>query len=88
MAKVIIAIHGLGNKPPKKQLEKWGKMAIEEGIRQQKLKIKLPEFSLVYWADLLYDKPQTIEEKDDLYESSQKLQSRTFRNPAKNAGSV
>jgi hypothetical protein len=64
MAKVIIAIHGLGNKPPKKQLEKWGKMAIEEGIRQQKLKIKLPEFSLVYWADLLYDKPQTIEEKD------------------------
>ena len=31
MAKVIIAIHGLANKPPKKLLENWWKKAINEG---------------------------------------------------------
>ncbi len=64
MAKVIIAIHGLGNKPPKEQLEQWGKAAIEEGIRNLGLKFEMPEFVLVYWADILYDKPQSRDEKD------------------------
>ncbi|RLD42577.1 MAG: hypothetical protein DRI89_06890 [Bacteroidetes bacterium] len=64
MKKVIIAIHGLGNKPPKDQLQKWGRMAIEEGIDNLGAKVKLSEFELVYWADLLYDKPQTTTEKD------------------------
>jgi hypothetical protein len=64
MGKVIIAIHGLGNKPPKEQLETWGRMAIEEGLKNMDIKLKLPKFELVYWADILYDKPQTIYEKD------------------------
>jgi hypothetical protein len=64
MKKVIIAIHGLGNKPPKDQLQKWGRMAIEEGIDNLGVKVKLPEFELVYWADLIYDKPQTVAVKD------------------------
>ena len=34
MAKVIIGIHGLGNKPPKDILEKWWKLSIEEGFKK------------------------------------------------------
>lgn len=64
MSKVIIAIHGLGNKPPKEQLEMYGRMAVEEGIKNLGYNFKLPEFELVYWADLLYDKPQTLDEKN------------------------
>jgi triacylglycerol esterase/lipase EstA (alpha/beta hydrolase family) len=64
MSKVIIAIHGLGNKPPKKQLLEWGKMAIQEGLHNNGYNIELPEFELVYWADLLYDRPQTMDEPD------------------------
>ncbi len=64
MSKVIIAIHGLGNKPPKKQLLEWGKMAIQEGLHNNGYNIELPEFELVYWADLLYDRPQTMDESD------------------------
>lgn len=64
MEKVIIAIHGLGNKPPKEQLQKWGQMAMEEGIKKLGYDILLPKMELVYWADLLYERPQTITEKD------------------------
>jgi len=65
MSKVIIAIHGLGNKPPKEQLLQWGKMAIKEGMQLKGVAIKkTPKFELVYWADLLYDRPQTIDETD------------------------
>ena len=64
MSKVIIAIHGLGNKPPKNQLREWGKIAIQEGSKLQGYTIGLPEFKLVYWADLIYDRPQTIDEQD------------------------
>lgn len=64
MGKVIIAIHGLGNKPPKEQLERWGRMAIEEGLENSGIQLKLPKFELVYWADILYNRPQTIYEKD------------------------
>ena len=64
MAKVIVAIHGLRNKPPKNLLEKWGKMAITEGFKKFGLKIKLPAFELVYWADVLYDKPLLPDVKD------------------------
>ena len=65
MKKVIIAIHGLGNKPPKNQLQEWGRMAIREGLDHLGIKGRLPEFELVYWADLLYDKPQMESEKDE-----------------------
>ena len=64
MSKVIIAIHGLGNKPPKKQLQEWGKMSIQEGLKNRGLTIEMPVFELVYWADLLYDKPQTTDADD------------------------
>lgn len=65
MAKVIIAIHGLGNKPPKEQLQEWGEMAIEEGLKNSGQHTQLPEFELIYWADLVYERPQTLKEKDN-----------------------
>ena len=64
MGKVIIAIHGLGNKPSKELLHKWGKMAIEEGLKQRGVKVELPPVEIVYWADLFYDQPQSLAEKD------------------------
>jgi len=62
MANVIIAIHGLRNKPPKKLLEQWAHMSINEGLDNLNLNIELPKFELVYWADIIYDKPLSLEE--------------------------
>lgn len=61
MAKVIIGIHGLANKPsPEKQREGWFK-AINEGLRANEPQIELQlhqnEFVDVYWADHLYKYP-------------------------------
>ena len=38
-----------------------------EGLARQGISVDLPRFELVYWADLLYDKPldEKIENKDD-----------------------
>lgn len=65
MANVIIGIHGLGNKPPKKVLENWWKRALIEGLKTNNYNSELPEFELVYWADILYDKPLNEAEKDE-----------------------
>ena len=64
MKKVIIGIHGLGNKPPKDLLQKWWKNAIEEGLALSGINKNIPEFELVYWSDILHDKPLDPEEKD------------------------
>jgi len=57
MAKVIIGIHGLGNKPPKNVLEKWWKESIYEGLQRIGKNHTLPVFELIYWADMIYDNP-------------------------------
>ncbi|WP_346860504.1 hypothetical protein [uncultured Draconibacterium sp.] len=74
MAKVIIGIHGLGNKPSKEILEKWWRMAIEEGLIKAGHQIKPFIFELVYWADLMYEKPLDLEisDKDSPYYLLQK----------------
>ena len=64
MRKVIIGIHGLGNKPPKYILQKWWKDAMIEGLNSSGYKKNLPAFELVYWADILYEKPLNRWEKD------------------------
>jgi len=64
MGKVIIGIHGLKNKPPKYNLEKWWKEAIIEGFKLNKYKKKRFKFELVYWADLDYETPQDPEDWD------------------------
>ncbi|NQU35481.1 MAG: hypothetical protein HQ521_19825 [Bacteroidetes bacterium] len=64
MANVIIGIHGLDNKPPKKLLKRWWKLAMKEGLKNNNFRMALPKFELVYWADILYDKPLNNHEKD------------------------
>ena len=64
MANIIIGIHGLGNKPSKKILKRWWKLAMKEGLKTNGYSTKLPKFELVYWADLLHENPQRLFVKD------------------------
>ncbi len=65
MANVIIGIHGLGNKPPKKTLERWWKLAMIEGLKANNYNSVLPKFEMVYWADIMYEEPLRLSEKDE-----------------------
>jgi hypothetical protein len=68
--KIIIAIHGLANKPPEKLLKKWWRESIEEGLSQVDRKKRSFNFRFVYWADLMYEKPldpAETEEKSELF---------------------
>ena len=69
MSKVIIGIHGLGNKPSKKTLTDWWLKSITEGMgKLDKNNFEL-NFEIIYWADVLHEKPldETITDKDDPY---------------------
>jgi hypothetical protein len=65
LSKIIIGIHGLGNKPPNKLLEKWWKRSIREGLSAYGYKNYFFKFKLVYWADILHADPLKIGIKDD-----------------------
>ncbi|MCH6576034.1 MAG: hypothetical protein IH795_12700 [Bacteroidetes bacterium] len=70
MDKIIIGIHGLGNKPPKDLLEKWWQQSIAEGLKKIGHPRKDFNFELVYWADSLHPVPLNPDETDkssDLY---------------------
>jgi hypothetical protein len=64
MSKIIIGIHGLKNKPPKRILRRWWKMAIEDGLKSIKHHGKSFKFVLVYWADILHPHPLNPRETD------------------------
>lgn len=69
MSKVIIGIHGLGNKPSKETLAEWWTKSILEGLEGiDKNKFDL-RFELIYWADILNEKPldETISDREDPY---------------------
>lgn len=69
MSKIIIGIHGLGNKPTKDILETWWVESICEGLKKiNRFKFK-PKFEMVYWADILNDKPlnSLITDKENPY---------------------
>lgn len=67
--KVVIGIHGLGNKPSKRILVNWWKKSMIEGLDRIGVDAQLPKFDLVYWADIFYFKPQRIRsiDKTDQY---------------------
>jgi hypothetical protein len=67
MGKIIICIHGLGNKPSKELLAKWWRLSIREGLIGIGKYIFNPKIEMVYWADLLYEKPldENITDPDD-----------------------
>ncbi len=62
--KIIIVIHGLANKPPKNILENWCKISIREGLKTIHRRFTPFSLKLVYWADLLHEKPEDIQEQD------------------------
>jgi hypothetical protein len=70
MSKIIIGIHGLGNKPPKKLLKKWWKKSIREGLKAIGHPRFFFNFELVYWADFLHPmplNPKITDKKDPIY---------------------
>jgi hypothetical protein len=64
MGKVIIAVHGLGNKPAKEILTSWWVESIKEGLKRIGGVNDQFKFEMVYWADVFYDKPLDPKEKD------------------------
>lgn len=64
MDSVIIGIHGLGNKPPEPLLRKWWELSMTEGLRSGNFKSVLPNFEMVVWSDILYDKSLDVNEKN------------------------
>jgi hypothetical protein len=62
--KIIIGIHGIGNKPPKRVLKKWWKKSIREGLKKIGHPRKFFKFELVYWAHYLHSKPLNPRIKD------------------------
>lgn len=70
MKKIILGVHGLGNKPPKKLLEKWWRRSIIEGLQRIGRPHLNFDFKLIYWADFLHTTPLDPDETDedsDLY---------------------
>lgn len=65
MSKIIIGIHGMGNKPPPKTLTRWWKAAIREGLHRVKKKDLAFDFELVYWAHFLHRVPLKPRMKDE-----------------------
>ncbi|MBN2420023.1 MAG: hypothetical protein JXL81_11605 [Deltaproteobacteria bacterium] len=64
MSRVIIGIHGLGNKPPAKVLEIWWKASIREGLKRVGKPVKLFNFKMAYWSDCFYDTPMNSAIRD------------------------
>jgi hypothetical protein len=64
MAKIIIGIHGMGNKPPPKTLGIWWQAAIREGFERIKQPKPVYTFELLYWAHYFYPKPLKPRIKD------------------------
>lgn len=65
MSKIIIGIHGLGNKPPFHILQKWWELSLEDGLEGINHPIPINGFHLVYWANFIYPEPLDPKEKDE-----------------------
>jgi hypothetical protein len=79
MEKIILGVHGLGNKPPKELLEEWWQQSIAEGLRRIGHPRKKFNFELVYWADSLHPvplDPEETEEDNELYLSERYIPAR------------
>ncbi|MDP3149486.1 MAG: hypothetical protein Q8N83_10200 [Ignavibacteria bacterium] len=71
MSKIIIGIHGIGNKPPKNLLKEWWLQSINEGLNKLSLSSQHFDFELVYWADILNKEPLLPDDssnKNSLYQ--------------------
>jgi len=61
--KIIIGIHGIGNKPAMRLLRIWWKKAISEGLERLGHPVKNFDFEMVYWANFLYSDPLRLKVK-------------------------
>jgi hypothetical protein len=58
MAKIIIGIHGLSNKPAEATLKNWWLAAINDGLKGVGgAPIAAAQFKMAYWANLQYENP-------------------------------
>jgi hypothetical protein len=62
--RIIIGIHGLANKVPNDLLEEWWIKSIKVGLSYIGHPGTSFAFKSVYWADILYEKPLDIKEKN------------------------
>ena len=70
MKKIVIGIHGLGNKVAPPVLSDWWMKSIKEGLGKIGLHKKEIPFELVYWADVNHPIPlnhESIDPDDPLY---------------------
>jgi hypothetical protein len=70
MTKIIIGIHGLGNKPPEKLLKKWWRISLREGLKGIGHPFQLFRFDMVYWANFLHPQPldpRIVDKENVLY---------------------
>ena len=67
MKTIVIGIHGIGNKPSKKILKDWWRKSILEGLKKYNYPSRSFDFEMVYWADLLHEKPldPDVADRDD-----------------------
>ncbi len=68
--KVIIGIHGMGNKPPEKVLRQWWLASMHEGLQANGYRKYSFRFELVYWAHHMHPfafDPGLTDEKDPLF---------------------
>jgi hypothetical protein len=80
MSKIILGIHGLGNKPPKRLLERWWEDALKEGLRGIGRPRRFVRFRLVYWAHCLHPHPldpKVRDKKNPLYVANPYIPART-----------
>lgn len=60
MAKMIIGVHGLSNKPKETQLFDWWLQSINDGLQRLGAPpLPATQFKMVYWAGLKYRDPDT-----------------------------
>lgn len=70
MSKIIIGIHGMGNKPSKEKLSVWWKAPIREGLKKINKPKQFFNLELFYWAHYLYPvalKPGIKDKENPLY---------------------
>lgn len=65
MKKIIIGVHGLGNKPTHDILADWWLRSILAGLRKIQYENPFLKFDLVYWADLLHPEPENPDISDE-----------------------
>ena len=67
MDKIIIGVHGLGNKPPKLLLKEWWRLSIAEGLERIELPYTKFNFEIAYWADSLHPEPDETDKGSELF---------------------